>query len=157
MTRRNDISYTIRRYEEKDLNDVLDAWEKASLLAHPFLSKEFMDQERQNIPSVYVPQAETWVAEWDGKVVGFVALIGHEVGAIFLQPEFHGKGIGLALMDKAQSLRGDLVLEVFEENEIGRRFYDRYGFEYVGERMHEESGHKLLHMKFTARKTQHGD
>jgi putative acetyltransferase len=154
MTRRNDISYTIRRYEEKDLNDVLDAWESASLLAHPFLSKEFMEIERQNIPTVYIPIAETWVAECSGKVVGFIALIGNEVGAIFVQPAFHGKGIGLALMDKAQSLRGDLELEVFEENEIGRRFYDRYGFEYVGERMHEESGHKLLHMKFRANEEQ---
>jgi len=155
MIRENDLSFTIRKYAEKDLDDVLDAWESTSLLAHPFLSKEFMDQERQNIPTVYMPIAETWVAECGGKVVGFIALIGNEVGAIFVQPAFHGKGIGLALMNKAQLLRGDLELEVFEENEIGRRFYDRYGFEYTGERMHAESGHKMLRMKFTAKKTQH--
>jgi putative acetyltransferase len=155
MTHEHDLSFTIRMYEAEDLNDVLDAWESASLLAHPFLSKEFMDQERQDIPTVYMPIAETWVAECGGKAVGFIALIGNEVGAIFVQPAFHGKGIGLALMNKAQLLRGDLELEVFEENEIGRRFYDRYGFEYTGERMHAESGHKLLRMKFTARMIQH--
>jgi putative acetyltransferase len=110
--------------------------------------------ERQNIPMVYMPKTETWVAECVGKVVGFVALIGNEVGATFLQPEFHDKGIDLALIDKAQSLRGDLVLGVFEENKIGRRFYDRYGFGCVGARMHTESGHKLLKLKFTGGEAQ---
>jgi len=37
-------------------------------------------------------------------VEGLIALMGNEVGAIFLQPDFHGK----AMMDKAQELRCDL-------------------------------------------------
>ena len=140
----------IRQYEEKDLDDVLSAWESASSVAHPFLSQEFLDQERLNIPELYLPQAETWVLEQDGQVIGFISLLSHEVGAIFVKPEFHNSGAGRALMDQAQSLRGDLEVEVFKANMIGRNFYERYGFEPLAEKIHEETGHVLLRLRFRA-------
>ncbi|OAD19202.1 GCN5-related N-acetyltransferase [Candidatus Thiomargarita nelsonii] len=142
----------IREYKDEDLNDVLSSWESASRIAHPFLTKEFLEQERYNIPNVYLPNAETWVVEQEGQVIGFIALLGNEVGAIFVKPEFHGTGAGKALMDKAQELCGDLEVEVFEANSIGQRFYSSYGFEPVTEKIHEQTGNKLLRLKFTANK-----
>ena len=139
----------IRQYEEKDLDDVLTAWESASSVAHPFLSQEFMQQERLNIPELYLPQAETWVLEQDGQVIGFISLLGNEVGAIFVKPEFHGSGAGRALMDQAQRLHGELEVEVFKANMMGRNFYERYGFELLAEKRHEETGQELLRLKFT--------
>jgi putative acetyltransferase len=127
------------------------SWENASRLAHPFLTREFLDHERYNIPSLYLPNADTWVVELNGRVIGFIALIGNEVGGIFVEPEFHGIGAGRALMDKAQELHGDLEVEVFQANLIGRRFYSSYGFEPLSEKIHEETGNKLLRLKFTAK------
>ena len=83
-----------------------------------------------------------------------MALLGNEVGAIFVQPEFHGTGAGRALMDKAQELHGDLEVEVFEANSIGRKFYSSYGFEPLSERVHEETGNNVLRLRFTANKGQ---
>ena len=83
-------------------------------------------------------------------MVGFIALIGNEVGAIFVDPSYHGLGIGRALMDKARSLREDLELEVFKRNALGRAFYDRYGFELMHEKVHEQTGHKLMRLKLTS-------
>jgi len=143
----------IREYKDEDLNDVLSSWESASRIAHPFLTKEFLEQERYNIPNVYLPNAETWVVEQEGQVIGFIALLGNEVGAIFVKPEFHGTGAGKALMDKAQELCDDLEVEVFEANSIGQRFYSSYGFEPVTEKIHEQTGNKLLRLKFTANKS----
>ena len=140
----------IRPYRESDLEGVLNTWEAASLLAHPFLSQDFMDQERENIARVYMPITDTWVAEVDSQVAGFIALMGNEVGAIFLQPACHGKGIGKALMDKAQSLHGELEVEVFEANTIGRRFYDDYGFELVDKKLHSPTGQSILRMRFSS-------
>jgi len=142
----------IREYKDEDLNDVLSSWESASRIAHPFLTKEFLEQERYNIPNVYLPNAETWVVEQEGQVIGFIALLGNEIGAIFVKPEFHGTGAGKALMDKAQELCGDLEVEVFEANSIAQRFYSSYGFEPVTEKIHEQTGNKLLRLKFTANK-----
>jgi len=145
---------TIREYRSEDLESVLTAWESASRVAHPFLSEAFLDQERYNIPNVYLPNAETWVAERAGQVIGFIALIGNEVGAIFVLSEFHGTGAGQALMDKAQELRGELEVEVFKANTIGRNFYDRYGFKLLREGVHEQTGHDLLRLKLDGTKSQ---
>ena len=142
----------IRKYKDEDLNDVLSSWESASKIAHPFLTEEFLTQERYNIPNVYLPIAETWVVEQESLVIGFIALIGNEIGALFVKPEFHGTGAGRALMDKAKTLRNNLEVEVFKENSIGRKFYSSYGFETTKEMIHEQTGNKLLRLKFTPEK-----
>ena len=142
------MTHVIRQYVESDLDGVLSSWESASKIAHPFLTEEFLDTERYNIPNVYLPNTDTWVADVDGRVVGFIALMGNEVGAIFLDPEFQGIGIGRALMDKAQALHETLEVEVFKANSIGRKFYDRYGFGLLAESIHEPTSQDVLRLKF---------
>ncbi|MBV1933823.1 MAG: GNAT family N-acetyltransferase, partial [Parvibaculaceae bacterium] len=97
--------------------------------------------------------AETWVAEMEGQVVGFIALIPTEdvweVGGLFLDPAFHGQGIGKALMDKAVAKKGPLMVEVFQRNSIGRRFYAAYGFVESGEYFHEASGQMTLQLSYS--------
>lgn len=80
------MNRTVREYQADDLQDLLAAWESATRLAHPFLTDDFLDQERRNIPELYLPNAETWVVEQDQRVIGFIALLGNEVGAIFVDP-----------------------------------------------------------------------
>lgn len=94
----------IRKYEAKDLPELLDAWYEASRLAHPFLDDGFFEAERRAIPEKYVPIAETWVYEQAGRVVGFIVSIGHEVGALFVPPRLHGQGLGRALMDYTHAI-----------------------------------------------------
>lgn len=143
----------IRKYKDADLDAVLSSWENASRLAHPFLTDEYFEQERKLIPESHLPNCETWVAEIQNEVIGFIALIGNEVGAIFVQPIFHGKGVGKALMDKAQELHHNLEVEVFSENSVGRRFYANYGFHIIEEKYHEDTGLQMLRLKFTPNQT----
>ena len=142
---------TVRAYEPRDLEAILAAWENASRLAHPFLAEAFLEQERFNIPNLYLPNAETWVVEQAGQVVGFIALIGNEVGAIFVQPANQGTGAGRAMMDHAKDLQGELEVEVFKANSLGRKFYDRYGFVLIEEKNHEPTGNELLRLRFSPR------
>ena len=130
----------IRPYDPKDLDQLLDAWRSASEVGHPFLDEAFFAKERKAIAEVYMPNAETWVYETDGKVVGFIALAGDEIGGLFVHADYHGKGLGKALVDHARTVRAHLFLKVFEKNEVGRAFYKRYGFEKVGEEMFEDVG-----------------
>ena len=145
----------IRQYKVSDLEGVLNSWEVATRLAHPFMTDEFIAQERANVAEIYMPNTDTWVAELEGEVKGFIALMGNEVGAIFLQPNCHGQGIGKALMDKAQQIHGNLEVEVFKVNNIGRNFYSKYGFEQLEEKPHEPTGQQVLRLKFTANKANH--
>jgi putative acetyltransferase len=97
--------------------------------------------------------AETTVYEQEGCVVGFVALIGNEVGAIFVNPDAQGRGIGRALMDAARRSRSYLELDVFEANSVGRYFDDVYGFEFVDRHMNEAAGHPELRLRLRATST----
>jgi putative acetyltransferase len=140
----------IRKYEPADLEDVLSVWARASAVAHPFLSQEFLELERRNIPDVYLPKADTWVWEADGRVVGFIALLGNEIGALFVDPEFHRSGIGWALVDRARALQGDLEVEVFERNLLGRAFYAKCGFEHMHQTLHDETGFEIMRLRLAA-------
>lgn len=95
-----------------------------------------------------IAATEAWVYEAHGQVAAFIALIGErEVGGFFVDPALQRQGIGRALMDHARELRGRLELDVFEENEQGRRFYDRYGFRRVGDHVHEATGRVELRLE----------
>ena len=144
--------HVIRQYQSSDLDAVLSTWENASKLSHPFLKEDFLAQERKNIPEIYLPNADTWVVEIDGQVAGFIALIGNEVGAIFLQPDYQGKGLGRLMMDKAQAIHGDLEVQVFVNNLVGVEFYLEYGFQLMEEKIHEQTGEQLLRLRFSANK-----
>jgi putative acetyltransferase len=140
----------IRRYRSDDLEDVVAVWAAASAVAHPFLSAEFLAVERHDIATVYLPNAETWVWEPEGQVVGFVSLLGNEVGALFVDQKFHRGGIGRALMDHALELREELEVEVFTENVIGRAFYAKYGFQLMQKKVHDQTGLELMRLRLAA-------
>jgi putative acetyltransferase len=137
----------IRIYQPGDGEELLDVWARASAVAHPFLSREFLDQERQSIRDVHLVNAETWVYEADGRLVGFVSLLGNEVGALFVEPAVHRSGIGRALIRHARTLRGALEVEVFERNLIGRAFYEKVGFEPLCRKLHHPTGLALLRLR----------
>lgn len=137
----------IRKYEPTDCDAVLHVWARASALAHPFFSKEFMDLERRAVATVHLPKVDTWVWEADGRVVGFMSLIGNEVGALFVDPDFHRAGIGRALIDRARALCGELEVEVFERNLLGRAFYVKIGFELMERKLHEQTGFEVLRLR----------
>jgi putative acetyltransferase len=144
------MPYTIRRYQERDLEAVLLSWERASRLAHPFLSEDFLAQERANIPTIYLPNTETWVAEQNHTVVGFISLLENEVGALFVQPQYHGTGAGRALMNQAKTRYSVLYVEVFEANPLGRHFYEKAGFQRTHTYLHEPTHQIMLRLKYDA-------
>lgn len=137
----------IRKYITADSETLIDIWQLASALAHPFLSKEFMAQATKDMRNLYLPNAQTWVVEQEGKTAGFISLLNNEIGGLFLEPSFIGQGLGKTLVDHCVSLKGPLIVEVFEDNKIGRKFYDRYGFVETGQYDHEPTGQRVLKMK----------
>jgi putative acetyltransferase len=138
----------IQLFDESHIDDLLEVWYRASKQAHPFLPDDFFERERRAIVNQYLPLARTWIYAEKDRVIGFIAMIGNEVGGLFVDPECQGRGIGRALLDHVTRLYDELEVDVFKENRIGRRFYDRYGFEVVTERAHDQTGHVLLRMKY---------
>ena len=139
----------IRKYEEKDIDELLDVWYSASRLAHPLFKKEYFERERKKFTHPNLQRTETLVYEKDNKVVGFITLMDELVYTFFVDIDFQHSGIGRALMDYAKSIRPFLELYVFKDNEIGRNFYDKFGFIELSEHPHDETGFTQLYLKLT--------
>ncbi|MER2048318.1 MAG: GNAT family N-acetyltransferase [Solibacillus sp.] len=93
-----------------------------------------------------------FVAEIDSNVVGFANFSPvndegkAELGAIYLYPEYQGKGIGSALLQKGiNELEGveEIYINVERDNEIGKSFYDAKGFQVLKEFDDDFEGHIL--------------
>ncbi len=136
----------VRPYRPADDDSIIAVWLASSKIAHPFLTDDFISREKGRMRDDHLRKAETWVFEHDERVLGFIAVIGNEVGGIFVHPGAQRKGIGKALMDVAVQLRGEVFLDVFKSNWLGRSFYDRYGFSIEYEHIHEETRQPLLRL-----------
>jgi ribosomal protein S18 acetylase RimI-like enzyme len=91
------------------------------------------DEDRAYFGRV-VAEHEVWVAEQDGRIVGFAALSDEVLEHIYVHPDLQGRGIGSALLDVAKDRRpGGFGLWVFQQNTGARRFYERHGLRLVRE------------------------
>jgi GNAT superfamily N-acetyltransferase len=74
------------------------------------------------------------VAEVDGEIAGFAAVVGGELDGLFVEPDLWGSGIGRALADAAahEARKRGLALTVVA-NPRARRFYEHCGFTVEGE------------------------
>ena len=78
------------------------------------------------------------IAEFDGKIVGFIHITTKQDGrkhleAIYTSPETFGTGVGQELMEQANVWIGDspATLEVATYNERAIRFYEKNGFKKI--------------------------
>ena len=106
-----------------------------------FISRETLDRcaVAENCAGLLasLPKEMTTLTGWvDGKVMGLLVYSendGVEIEAIHRLPESWGTGLGAAMLDFA--LRGRSAgLWAFEENRRARRFYEKHGFAFTGER-----------------------
>ncbi len=139
----------IRKYQPTDEDQVLDVWYQASIIAHHFLLPVFLEQEINVIRQTYLPVSETWIYEENQEIVGFLSFEGsNTIGGLFVTPSRQRQGIGTKLMAHAKSLRPNLYLDVFKQNENARRFYQKCGFRVIAESINQETGCPQFTMKW---------
>jgi GNAT superfamily N-acetyltransferase len=68
-----------------------------------------------------------WVAEVEGRVVGYASVRDQELRMLYVDPFAQGAGVGSELLAQAEAA-GARELEVFEANGHGRRFYEDRGW-----------------------------
>jgi len=138
----------IRKYKEKEIPLLIKIWEKAAKIAHPFLSDDFTKMVKKAMTEMYLPKSETWVYEEFGIVVGFISMAENEIGGLFILPDYHSKGIGTSLVKHISQFHNELEVEVFNENKIGKPFYEKIGFRIMKEYLQEETNQKVLRMTY---------
>lgn len=133
----------IRPYLPSDVDAAVDCWLQASRVGHPFLSDEEIARQRRLVRSTYLPEAESYVAEEAGELVGFISLLEAFIGGLFVLPERHGRGIGRALIEHVARRRPRLSVEVYLDNPIAPAFYRRCGFRPTGSTRYDDEGWPL--------------
>jgi len=96
-----------------------------------------------SLPKGVVSKLEEWqayVAVVDGRIVGTVSLDGKTVRAVFVHPDYQGRGIGAKLMDvveNAAKLQSERTLGV-QSSITAQEFYAKRGFKIVREAFYGE-------------------
>lgn len=137
----------IRRSTPADMEPILALWLAASLKAHDFIEPTFWESKLDDMREHYLPSAEVWVHEHEGRVLGFYALQVNVLAALFVDPLAQNRGIGSALLAHAKNRSsGALELSVYERNHDAVAFYQRHGFSQIDLRTDVRAGHVELVM-----------
>ena len=120
----------------------MDIWMKSTIKAHDFISKEYWQNNYNTVKEVYIPMSETFVYKDVQGIKGFISVINNEfIGALFVDIDFQGNGIGKQLIDYAVSKYGKLQLAVYRENKKSVEFYINRGFKIIEEQINDDSKH----------------
>ena len=118
-----------------DERDELEALQRRASLANeadrPHLEAH---PDAIHLPPAQIANGQVMVAELEGRVGGFAAVVGGELDGLFVEPDLWRRGIGAALVDAAthEARRKGLTLSVIA-NPAARSFYERCGFALEGE------------------------
>lgn len=123
------MPYELRLATADDLPAIAAVFIETRSRCLPFIVWDYSQSVMENVFSRQMAQMEFWVAEVEGRIVGFIAFVPDEIEHLYLLPEFHGRGIGTGLLLHALDRCGDDVsLWVFQQNGPARSFYERHGF-----------------------------
>lgn len=140
----------IRNLESKDIDKVMDIWEKSTIKAHDFICKEYWQNNYSTVKNVYIPMSETFVYEDKEDIKGFISIINNEfIGAIFVDIGFQGRGVGKKLINYAMDKYKNLKLAVYKENKKSVEFYINRGFKIIKEQPNDDSGYNEYIMEKT--------
>ena len=77
-------------------------------------------------------EGPVWGAFEDGAFRGHLALLAGWIDHLYVEPAFHGRGVGGALVQLAQREQDELRLHTFQSNARARALYERHGFTIEG-------------------------
>lgn len=129
---------------------LVEVWEEAVRATHDFLSEADIHLLRPLVlPGLLALPALAVVRDAEGTVVGFVGVDGEKMEALFVDPAWHGAGLGRRLAEHAIGTLHVTTVDVNEQNPRAVAFYRHLGFEVVGRSERDGAGRPfpLLHMK----------
>lgn len=77
------------------------------------------------------PTSEVWLAQAGVQLIGFAVVKLDWLDHLYVDPDWHGKGVGAALLSAVSDNRTELNLWTFQANAQARRFYERQGFDLI--------------------------
>ena len=119
----SDLPAILDIYSNSKLDELINEKNKFSLLPLMEDKKRFAE----------LMESDIYVYE-ENAVVGYCAIFGNEIRALFVHPNRRKKGLGKLLLEHLLSLiNGPAVLYVAKSNCVAKEVYKKYGFKVTGE------------------------
>lgn len=132
------------------MDDLVALWRASIEATHSFLASDDIERIEGYVPQA-IQSVEHLVIAKDaaGLLLGFVGIDGEVIEMLFLDPQARGRGMGARLLRFASDSYGASKLDVNEQNEQARGFYEHMGFEVVGRSEADAMGEPfpILHMQ----------
>ena len=140
----------IRKFENLDLDAVMQIWLQANLDAHAFIPASFWEAHFEMVRDL-LPQAELYVHENEDtrQIDGFIGLTENHIEGIFVAKAARSKGIGKALLECTKSRKPSLTLSVYQKNERAIAFYRREQFAVQAKSIDEDTNEAEIQMLWT--------
>ncbi|MBB3184790.1 putative acetyltransferase [Halomonas fontilapidosi] len=139
----------IRTATREEFPQLVDIWLRASQRAHPFIAEAFWNARADDMARRRLPACKVQVLEAGRRVIGFCAMRGEHLEALFIDPEVQSFGHGSGLMAHAMAGHRHITLWVYSRNVRAVSFYRRLGFSVVDEREDAETGEQESFMAWS--------
>lgn len=138
-----------------DREALLQLWERSVRATHHFLTEADITALVPHVVEELASDALAWWVLVSAETpIGFLGFANDAVEGLFIDPDHRGRGAGRLLVEHAQRLArtNALSVDVNEQNEAAREFYEALGFAVVGRSPTDSAGRPfpLLHMKRSA-------
>ena len=137
----------IRRFENKDLDEVMSIWLHVNMEAHSFIKADYWKNNYEMVREM-IPKAEVYVSDENGQIRGFIGLTDTYVAGIFVKSAEQAKGVGTELLHTAMKKKTKLYLSVYEKNIRAVKFYRHCGFRIVKQGIDEDTSEKEYTMEW---------
>lgn len=127
-------------------------WERSVRVTHGFLEESDIQALRPLVAEELTSDAIEWwlVTDDESRAVGFLGYSANCIEGLFIDPDFRSRGVGKMLVAHAETLASEpLRVDVNEQNEDARRFYEAMGFVVSARSATDGAGRPfpLLHMQ----------
>ena len=137
----------IRKFENKDLDQVMSIWLQVNMESHSFIEADYWKNNYEMVREM-IPKAEVLVSEENGQIRGFIGLIDTYIAGIFVRAAEQSKGVGTGLLHTVMKSRDNLRLNVYKKNMRAVSFYQHYGFQIINQGIDESTSEEEYTMEW---------
>ena len=146
----NAHAFSVRHSRPTDTDTLYSVWRRSVEATHEFVAPADLEAMAEIVRTRYLPVTTFMVAvDATDTPIAFMGGDDDTIDSLFVDPDWHRRGVGRALVDLAIERAPVIRLDVNEQNDGARAFYRRMGFAEVGRSEDDEDGfpYPLLHLE----------